>query len=259
MGGIPMRDNDVYEISQRVGHSEPMATRILLAPGFWLGAWAWDEVAPDLRLRGNEVLALTLPGLEATDPDRLSATLESQAEAIIGAVPAGESVVLVAHSGGAAPAYLAIDRAPELFRRAIYVDSAPLPNGFVINSALDAAVREWNLPDWSELEAEGSSLAGLDETALARFRERAVSEPASVAGAPLRLSDSAARLAVPTTVICSSMTAELVKKLRDNGEAAIFAELARIDAEYVDLPTGHWPMWSKPNELAEMIHTIANR
>ncbi|WP_039797318.1 alpha/beta fold hydrolase [Nocardia araoensis] len=236
-----------------------MATRILLAPGFWLGAWAWDKVAPDLRRRGNEVVALTLPGLDEADPDRLSATLESQAQAIVDAVPEGETVVLVAHSGGAAPAYLAIDRAPELFRRAIYVDSAPLPNGFVINSALDVAVREWILPEWPELEAAGNSLAGLDEAALARFRERAVSEPTSVAAAPLRLSDSDARLSVPTTVICSSMTADVVEKLRDNGETPLFAELARIDAEYVDLPTGHWPMWSKPKELTELIHTIANR
>ncbi|MEV6254975.1 alpha/beta fold hydrolase [Nocardia sp. NPDC051929] len=236
-----------------------MATRILLAPGFWLGAWAWDEVAPDLRRRGNEVVALTLPGLDEADPDRLSATLESQAQAIVDAVPEGETVVLVAHSGGAAPAYLAIDRAPELFRRAIYVDSAPLPNGFVINSALDVAVREWILPEWPELEAAGNSLAGLDEAALARFRERAVSEPTSVAAAPLRLSDSDARLSVPTTVICSSMTADVVEKLRDNGETPLFAELARIDAEYVDLPTGHWPMWSKPKELTELIHAIANR
>ncbi|MGW5379368.1 alpha/beta fold hydrolase [Nocardia sp. NPDC003999] len=236
-----------------------MATRILLAPGFWLGAWAWDEVAPDLRRRGNEVVALTLPGLDEADPDRLSATLESQAQAIVDAVPEGETVVLVAHSGGAAPAYLAIDRAPELFRRAIYVDSAPLPNGFVINSALDVAVREWILPEWPELEAAGNSLAGLDEAALARFRERAVSEPTSVAAASLRLSDSDARLSVPTTVICSSMTADVVEKLRDNGETPLFAELARIDAEYVDLPTGHWPMWSKPKELTELIHAIANR
>ncbi|MFD8250037.1 alpha/beta fold hydrolase [Nocardia sp. NPDC059691] len=236
-----------------------MATRILLAPGFWLGAWAWDEVAPDLRRRGNEVVALTLPGLDEADPDRLSATLESQAQAIVDAVPEGETVVLVAHSGGAAPAYLAIDRAPELFRRAIYVDSAPLPNGFVINSALDVAVREWILPEWPELEAAGNSLAGLDEAALARFRERAVSEPTSVAAAPLRLSDSDARLSVPATVICSSMTADVVEKLRDNGETPLFAELARIDAEYVDLPTGHWPMWSKPKELTELIHAIANR
>ena len=37
---------------------------IVLVPGFWLGAWAWDEVADTLRAEGLEVTALTLPGLE---------------------------------------------------------------------------------------------------------------------------------------------------------------------------------------------------
>ena len=35
---------------------------IILVPGFWLGAWAWDEVAAALRADGHDVTALTLPG-----------------------------------------------------------------------------------------------------------------------------------------------------------------------------------------------------
>ncbi|WP_327097212.1 alpha/beta hydrolase [Nocardia vinacea] len=233
--------------------------RILLIPGFWLGAWAWDDVAADLRGRGDDVLALTLPGLDPDDDDRLGATLEMQAQAILDEIAPDEAVVVVAHSGGAAAAYLATDIAPEHFSRGIYVDAAPLPNGFILNSALDATVRELALPDWDQLEADGNSLTGLDEVSLARFRERAVSEPAGVAAAPLRLSDSPARLAIPTTVICNSITADLVKQLRDAGQEPLFAELAKIDAEYIDLPTGHWPMWSRYKELAELIHTIANR
>ncbi|MFE3447015.1 alpha/beta fold hydrolase [Nocardia sp. NPDC059180] len=230
--------------------------RILLVPGFWLGAWAWDEVADELRRRGEDVLALTLPGLDPRDDDRLEATLERQAQAIVDAVAPDEPAVLVAHSGGGASAYLATDLAPGRFARVIYVDSAPLPNGFVLNSALDLAAREYPLPEWRDLEAEGSSLAGLDDAALAEFRARAVSEPTAVAGAPLQLSADTARLQIPTTVICNTFTAEVVGKLRDEGQMPMFAELSRIDAEYVDLPTGHWPMWSKPRELAELIHTI---
>ncbi|MFI6366874.1 alpha/beta fold hydrolase [Nocardia sp. NPDC050630] len=233
--------------------------RILLIPGFWLGAWAWDDVATDLRGRGDDVLALTLPGLDPADDDRLDATLEMQAQAILDEIAPDEPVVVVAHSGGAAAAYLATDIAPECFRRGIYVDAAPLPNGFILNSALDATVRELALPDWDQLEADGNSLTGLDEVSLTRFRERAVSEPTGVAAAPLRLSDSPARLAIPTTVICNSITADLVKQLRDAGREPMFAELSKIDAEYIDLPTGHWPMWSRYKELAELIHTIANR
>ena len=49
-------------------------TPIILVPGFWLGAWAWDEVAEALRADGHDVTALTLPGLESADADRSSIT-----------------------------------------------------------------------------------------------------------------------------------------------------------------------------------------
>ncbi|APA97663.1 hypothetical protein NS506_03613 [Nocardia seriolae] len=230
--------------------------RILLVPGFWLGAWAWDEVAAELRSRGDEVEALTLPGLDPEDPDRLSATLETQARAIVEhAAAAGDAVVLVAHSGAGASAYMATDIAPERFSRVIYTDTAPMPAGFVLNPALGDAP-DFPLPGtWAEVEADGNSLAGLDEAMLARFRERAVSVPAGVAGRPVTLSDSEARLKVPTTLICCSFPSELIQQFRDADQVPPMAqELRLIDAEYLDLPTGHWPMWSKPVELAELIH-----
>ncbi|GAB2704150.1 alpha/beta hydrolase [Nocardia thraciensis] len=227
-------------------------------PGFWLGAWAWDEVADDLRRRGNEVRALTLPGLDPADPERLSVSFETQARAILDAAGTEAPVVLVSHSGGALPAYLATDIAPERFSRAVYVDTAPMPDGYAVLPELGSA-RELPLPDWERLQATGNSIEGLDAAALARFRERAVSEPASIAAAPLNLSDSPARLAIPATIICTSYSSDLVRQLRDAGELPMFAELTRIDAEYIDLPTGHWPMWSRPAELAELIHTTADR
>jgi len=48
----------------------PEPAPIILVPGFWLGAWAWDEVADLLRADGNDVTALTLPGLESATADR---------------------------------------------------------------------------------------------------------------------------------------------------------------------------------------------
>ena len=39
-----------------------MAT-IVLVPGFWLGAWAWEEVARRLRAAGHDVYPVTLTGL----------------------------------------------------------------------------------------------------------------------------------------------------------------------------------------------------
>lgn len=34
----------------------------------------------------------------------------------------------------------------------------------------------------------------------------------------------------------------------------MFAEVASLErVDVVDLPTGHWPMWSRPSDLAEII------
>jgi hypothetical protein len=38
------------------------------------------------------------------------------------------------------------------------------------------------------------------------------------------------------------------------------AELARLrDVEYVDLPTGHWPQFTRPVELGEIILAAVDR
>ncbi|WP_406238141.1 hypothetical protein [Nocardia sp. NBC_01009] len=39
----------------------------------------------------------------------------------------------------------------------------------------------------------------------------------------------------------------------------MFEQLVRIGADYLELPTGHWPMYSRPEELADLIHTVAQR
>ena len=70
---------------------------IVLVAGFWLGGWAWDEVVVDLRRRGLEATALTLPGLEPDHPDRGSIRVEDHVTAIVQALdesPSGARTVL---------------------------------------------------------------------------------------------------------------------------------------------------------------------
>src|SRR5438132_13918571 len=81
-------------------------TPIVLVPGFWIGAWAWDEVAAALRADGHEVTALTLPGLESIDADRSAITMSDHVDAICDAVrAAGTPVVLAVPRGAGAPGY----------------------------------------------------------------------------------------------------------------------------------------------------------
>ena len=59
---------------------------IILIAGHWLGAWAWDEVLEHLKTDHPRAIAMTLPGLDAHDPERATKTLDAQAEAILGVI-----------------------------------------------------------------------------------------------------------------------------------------------------------------------------
>ena len=92
---------------------EATAAPIILVPGFWLGAWAWDEVADALRADGHDVTAITLPGLESADADRSAIGFEDHVRAIVEAVESkGSPVVLAVHSASGFSGYAASDRVP---------------------------------------------------------------------------------------------------------------------------------------------------
>ena len=225
---------------------------IVLVPGFWLGGWAWDEVAAALRDEGHDVTAVTLPGLESADADRSSITLADHVAAICEAVTAaGRPVVLAVHSGAGAPGYAVTDRIPEQIAAMVYVDTGPAKGA--LDPDFDAV--EKPLPSREEL-AEGENLAGLTEEQLETFRRRAVPEPGAALREAAELTNDA-RLDVPSTVVCTGFTSEQYRDAVKEGYAFL-AGLAELrDVTYVDLPTSHWPMWSRPRELAEIIGDVA--
>jgi pimeloyl-ACP methyl ester carboxylesterase len=225
---------------------------IVLVPGFWLGAWAWDEVADALRADGHDVTALTLPGLESVDADRSKVTMSDHVEAIVDAVQAAAApVVLAVHSGTGFAGYGASDRVPERIAAMVYVDSAP---GI---GAMDTDFGGVERPVvWEEL-VEEENLDGLSEEQLETFRRRAVPQPGGVLreGAVL---ENDARRDVPTTVICTAYTSEQIKAYAEEHNPAWLGGLAELrDVTWIDLPTSHWPMWSRPRELAGIIGDVA--
>ena len=224
---------------------------IILVPGFWLGAWAWDEVAALLRADGHEVTALTLPGLESTEIDRSGITIEHHIDAIVAAVSAADRpVVLAVHSGAGYPGYAASDRVPDRIAAMVYVDTAPGKD------AMDADFADVEKPlDWEEL-AKGENLDGLSEAQQATFRQRAVPQPGGVIRTGAELTNDARR-SIPSTIIATGYsTAEYQEALKEGfGFLAGIPELS--DLTWVDLPTSHWPMWSRPADLARIIGDVA--
>ena len=227
---------------------------IILIPGFWLDGSSWDDVVPALERAGHRTHALTLPGMEAKDADRSGITLRDHVAAVVDVIdsvgPADGKVVLVGHSGGGAIAHAAVDARPARVARVVYVDSGPLSAGGVINDELPAENGEVPLPDWQLFDDE--DLVDLDDELRVAFRKRAIPTPAHVASDSQQLSDER-RYDVPVTVIACEFPSAKLREWMEQGHPYV-RELAKIrDVDYIDLPTGHWPQFTRPQELGRAI------
>ena len=227
---------------------------IILIPGLWLDGSSWEKVTPLLEEAGHRTHPLTLPGMESKHADRSAVTRRDHVDAVVAAIdsvdPADAKVVLVGHSAGGAIAHAAVDARPDRVARAIYVGGFPLADGEADPGEYPAENGEVPLPDWSDFEDE--DLAELDDEAKADFRERAIPSPAGATRDPQRLADER-RYDVPVTVICTEFSSEMLRGWIDKGLAPVRELSSIVDVEYVDLPTGHWPQFSRPEELAGAI------
>ncbi len=232
-----------------------MTTQIILVPGFWLGAWAWEAVAQRLHERGLAVRALTLPGLDPDHPASGSVTVEDQADAIGAALDtAADRRVLVVHSGAAVPGTVVLDRHHDQIDHVVFVDTAPVRDGYAMNP--DFTDPEFPLAAAWEDELAGGSMRDLTDEQLETFRQRAVPQPGLTVSRPVRLTDER-RLAVPGTVVCTAYSSEDYRAYAEQGAPFLAGLADHTDLEFVDLPTGHWPMWSRPDELAEIIARVS--
>lgn len=230
---------------------------IILVPGFWLDASSWEKVVPALEAAGHTPRPLTLPGLESKTAKRAGITLQDHIDAVTQEVDALEGrVVLVGHSGGGAVIHGVADARPDRIARNIFVDSGPLGEGDSINDQLPAKGDDIPLPPWDGFD--DADLVGLTEDLRRQFRDRAIPEPKGVAYGKQHL-HNVRRYDVPATVITCEFPSSLLQEWIDSGHP-FTAELARIrDVEYVDLPTGHWPQFTKPAELGQAILAAVDR
>ncbi|MFC7877612.1 alpha/beta fold hydrolase [Isoptericola sp. NPDC057391] len=226
---------------------------IILVPGFWLDGSAWDDVVPVLERAGHTAHPVTLPGMGSPEADRSGIHLADHVDAVVAAidaVPGGGPVALVGHSASGGLVYAASDARPERVAHVVYVDTGPVADGQAVNADFPADAVEYPL-DWDEFEED--SLRGMTEEIRADVRSRSVPQPGATVREGHRLSDDDRRLDIPSTVVASEMPGEVLRSLMAQGHPFV-AELARHHRyEIVDLPTGHWPMFTRPVELGEII------
>ena len=220
---------------------------IILVAGLWLEATAWSEVAEHLVSLGHRPVPIELPGQGAGEG---SATLEDQVAAVIAAVDAAEGKpMVVGHSAAASLAWIVADRRPDRVAKVVLIGGFPSPDGTAyFDSEFPTANGALPFPGWEPFE--GPDAADLDEEARSRFEATAITVPEAVTKAVVHLSDER-RFDVPVIVVCPEFSPADACGWIDAGEVP---ELARArHVELVDIDSGHWPMLTKPADLARIL------
>jgi pimeloyl-ACP methyl ester carboxylesterase len=204
---------------------------VVLVPGLWLDASSWQDVP----IAGHDLHPVTRSG----------DTLQQQIDDIVARVDAlPGTVALVSHSGGGNTVHAVADARADRVSRVVYVDSWPGRNGGSINDELPVAGEVVPLPDWDFFD--DAELVDLTPGLRADFRARAFAEPKRVGSDPLHLHDER-RYDIPITIIACAFTEQQATSWG-------LHELARVNSvSWIELPTGHWPQFTKPVELGAAI------
>jgi pimeloyl-ACP methyl ester carboxylesterase len=237
-------------------------TTYVLVGGAWIGAWAWRDVAQELRSHGHTVHAVTLTGLgdraHLGGPDT---DVETHVADVVATLRYAEAtgVTLVGNSYAGTVVAAAADRAPAAVSTLVYVDTAPLPAGL---STLDfspppvqAAIRaqvgdgcQVPLPDRAALPGDGSDL---DDATWERFRRLATPHPFGSYTQPVAYSGTAhGHRRVGIACHDGQQILDLARSQPGN---PMFADLLSPDWTWCDLDAGHWPMLSVPGDLAALL------
>jgi pimeloyl-ACP methyl ester carboxylesterase len=227
-------------------------TTFSLVHGAWHGPWCWERLLAPLERRGHRAVAVDLPG------EDLDAGLDVYADTIAASLAGvDDEVVVVAHSLNGLVAPLVAARRPvralvylaafvpvegesmnDQFRRSpepiLLFEERPVPDEQGRSHWPDEAVATRSLyPDLAPEDAAWA-FARLRPQAQTTQRER---HPAGLPSVPA------------VSIVCSEDTGVNPRWMRRVARE-------RLGVEPVELATGHFPMISAPDALAEALDAV---
>jgi pimeloyl-ACP methyl ester carboxylesterase len=242
-------------------------TTYVLVGGAWLGGWCWQKVARRLRDEDHNAYPATLTGLgERVHLASPEVDLETHIADVVNLIEFEDlrDVVLLGHSYGGLVVTGAADSIPERISELVYLDTAPLPSGGALIDKFPPEARQrterqveelgdgWKfpMPPPEELTTL-ASLEGVDEDHLRLLYSRATPQPFGTYTQPLRLTNPAREGLPKLGMVCSFSLNQVQQMIAS--DAPLFRGLAGPEWRFVELPTGHWPMFSRPEDLAELL------
>ncbi|MFD6360214.1 alpha/beta fold hydrolase [Streptomyces roseolus] len=227
----------------------------VLVAGARLGACAWDEVVPHLRAAGHGVHPLTLSGL--AEKRGVPARQATHVQDIVSEVERQglRDVVLVGHSYSGIPVGQAAERIGDRLSRVVFVDSSVPVDGESFASAwpdggaaVKASIAE-NGGFWPLVPAAHYDGEGLTDEQIARLVRGSTPHPGATLTEPAVLAGPLSELPA-TYVLCLPDGAASDDTEPDEDVAEL---LNSKHWRLVEMNTGHWPMFSQPRELAQVL------
>jgi pimeloyl-ACP methyl ester carboxylesterase len=223
----------------------------LLIAGLWLDGSAWDSVVPHLQALGHRAVPIWLPG-QGAEP--ATATLADQRAAVLAAVDAAAgNVVVVGHSAAGTLAWMAADSRPDKVARVVMIGGFASADGAAYADFFEIADGVMPFPGWGPFD--GPDSADVDEQERRRIASAAIPVPEAVAKGVVQLRDER-RFDVPVTLICPEFSPAQAREWIEGGQVAELAKARHLD--YVDIESGHWPMFTRPAELAALLAKAAD-
>lgn len=225
---------------------------IILLPGLWLRGDSWSDVEAELSGMGHRVRAMTLPG---QGDGRVGATLQEQLDTVVAAVDrAAEPALVVGHSAASALAWMVADARPEGVAGVVMIGGMPVESGKQYANFFPMHGSAMPFPGWEAFA--GADSADLDDASRRRIESEAVAVPEGVCHAVVALSDER-RFDVPVTMVCPEYSPADAQAWISGGFVPELA--AAKELTLVDIDSGHWPMLTRPRELAGILDVVARR
>ncbi len=222
----------------------------VLIPGAWLGGWVWNKVDPFLVKKGNNVFPITLTGMgDRIHLARPEIGMETAIEDVLNVVKFNDldDIVLVGHSFAGKVAAAVADRIPEKIRLTIYLDSFRPVDTREPQGSFDPTEEFGPIPKGSfgipfsekVLESIGKDVTGGNRKWML---DKSTPWPIRLATDPIVLSGSTSNGRV-AYVFCT--------QTGDPVDDIIQGKWGKLLGPYRIMDTGHYPMVTKPEELAK--------
>ena len=230
--------------------------KFVLVPGAWLGAWAWKGVTPILEKEGHSAYPVTLTGMgERVHLATKDVGMETATQDVMNVIKYNdlEGFVLVGHSFAGKVAAAVADRVHEKVERVIYVDAIRPEITTEPQGGFDPT-REFGPPP------EGVDAIPLTEGIVDRIGR-------DVVGPNRKWMMS---MATPWPIQLAKDPITLSKNYDETKESYVFCSLSgdpvdeiisgkwgKLNGPYKVMETGHWPMITRPDELAKDLISLS--